>query len=54
MPATDIVLIQREGKRIILTEAGEDLRELAHRFAEDGLIDFKRPPQTITPEVREL
>lgn len=54
VPASGIVLLEREGKRIILTEAGEDLRELARGFAEDGLVDFKRPPQTITPEAREL
>ena len=54
VPESGEVLIQREGKRIILTEAGEDLRELVHRFAEDGLIDFKRPSQPVTPKAREL
>ena len=54
VPESGEVLIQREGKRIILTEMGEDLRELAHHFAEDGLIDFKRPSQAVTPKAREL
>jgi len=47
-------VLRREGKRIIITEEGEDLRELAHRFAEDGLIELMRPEQPETPKAREF
>lgn len=53
VPASGEVVLRREGKRIIITEDGDRLRDLAHRFAADGLIDYKRPPQPSTPEARE-
>ena len=54
VPASGEVVLRREGKRIIITEEGEDLRELAHRFAEDGLIELTRPEQPETPKAREF
>ncbi|NBB80646.1 MAG: hypothetical protein GVY36_14580 [Verrucomicrobia bacterium] len=54
VPASGEVLLQREGKRIILTEVGTDLRQLAHSFAKDGLIGFDRPEQPAAPKARQL
>lgn len=54
VPPSGEVVLRREGKRIIMTEEGEDLRELAHRFAADGVIELKRSPQPETPKAREL
>ncbi len=53
VPASGEVVLRREGKRIIITEEGEDLRELARRFADDGLIEFERASQPITPDTRK-
>lgn len=53
VPASGEVVLRREGKRIIMTEEGADIRELAHRFSKDGLIDFKRSPQPATPEAKQ-
>lgn len=53
VPASGEVVLKREGKRIIITEKGGNLRDLSHQFAADGLIDFTRPPQPKTPEVKE-
>ncbi|TVP78863.1 MAG: AbrB/MazE/SpoVT family DNA-binding domain-containing protein [Puniceicoccaceae bacterium] len=54
VPVSGEVFLRREGKRIVMTEAGEDLRSLAHRFAEDGLVDFERSTQPRTPRARKL
>lgn len=52
VPASKEVVLRREGARIIITEDGEDVRELARRFAADGLIDFERPNQPTTPNIQ--
>jgi virulence-associated protein VagC len=49
VPESRKVVLRREGKRIVISEAGSDLRALAQNFAKDGLIDFKRPEQPQTP-----
>lgn len=49
VPASREVVLRREGKRIVISEAGNDLRDLARDFADDGLIEFTRPPQLATP-----
>lgn len=54
VPASGRVVLRREANRIIITEEGSDLRELANQFAEDGPIDFERPPQAIAEPPRDL
>ena len=54
VPASVRVEMRLEGRSIIITEEGESLRELAHRFAKDGLIEFERPIQPSTPEGKSL
>lgn len=49
VPESGEVVLRREGTRIIISAAGSDLRALARDFAEDGLIEFKRPQQPETP-----
>jgi hypothetical protein len=46
--------ISREGNRIIVTEPSDKLRAMAASFAEDGLIEFERPKQPLTPDARLL
>ncbi len=52
VPASGRVVMRREANRIIITEDGGDLRELALSFAADGMIDFDRPTQPETPPVK--
>ena len=52
VPESREVVLRREGTRIVISAAGSDLRDLARDFAEDGLIDFKRPEQPKTPPSR--
>jgi len=54
VPESREVVLRREGKRIVISEAGTDLRELAHKFAADGLIEFDRPEQSSTPPAKPL
>jgi virulence-associated protein VagC len=54
LPASREVVLRREGKRIILSGEGEDLRDLARRFAAEGRITFERPKQPATPEPKKL
>jgi len=54
VPTSERVIVRREGRSIIISEEGDDLRALAHRFAQDGLIEFTRPPQPVTPPRTEL
>jgi len=54
VPASGEVVLRREGKRIIISEAAGDLRALARGFAEDGLIEFKRPAQPATPPTKSM
>jgi len=53
VPASGEVILRREGKRIIITENGGNLRDLAHQFADEGLIEFERSKQPRTPKVKE-
>lgn len=52
VPASGEVVLRREGKRIVITEEGDNVRELARQFSADGLIEFERPCQPTTPEVQ--
>lgn len=54
VPESEEVVLHREGNRIVITEAGADLRELARSFAEDGLIDFTRPEQPSIPPTKTI
>lgn len=50
VPVSEEVVIRREGNRIIVSEVGADLRELAQAFAAEGMINISRPEQPITPK----
>jgi virulence-associated protein VagC len=54
VPRSHEVILRREGDRIVITEAGCELRELAQSFAEDGFIDFSRPEQPQAPDAGPL
>jgi virulence-associated protein VagC len=54
VPASGKVYLHREGNRIIITEQGSDLRELAASFAQEGLLEFDRPPQPSAGPSRKL
>jgi virulence-associated protein VagC len=54
VPASGDVILRREGRDIIISEAGAPLRDLADKFARDGRIAFERPAQPKTPEGRKL
>lgn len=54
VPASGRVVLRREANRIIITEEGGDLRELAARFAQEGRMDFERPAQPPTEASRDL
>jgi virulence-associated protein VagC len=45
IPKSGKVVLRREANRIVITEQGADLRALAKEFANDGMLDFERPPQ---------
>lgn len=47
VPSSGKVVMHREDNRIIITEEGSDLRELAARFATEGRVDFERPAQPL-------
>jgi virulence-associated protein VagC len=54
VPKSREVVLRREGKRIVIAEAGSDLRDLARDFAEDGMIEFSRPAQPKTPPSKSM
>lgn len=54
VPRSTTVEISREGNRIVVTEPSDKLRAMAASFAEDGLIEFERPKQPLTPDARQL
>lgn len=54
VPKSGRVVLRKEANRIVITEEGADIRELAHRFAEDGLLEFERPEQPTVERVIEL
>ena len=54
VPQSGRVVLHREANRIVITEEGADLRELAARFAEDGRIDFERPAQPLADPAKNL
>ena len=53
VPHSHTVEISKEGNRIVIAEPSDKLRALADEFAADGLIEFKRPEQPKTPEIRQ-
>jgi virulence-associated protein VagC len=54
VPKSREVILRREGRRIVISEAGSDLRDLARDFAKDGLIEFNRPAQPKTPPSKSM
>jgi len=54
VPPSGKVVLRREADRIIITEEGRDLRELAARFAKEGPIDFERPSQPLAEPAKDL
>lgn len=55
VPPTGRVILRREADRIVISEdRTDDLRELAARFAQDGLLDFTRPEQPPAAPAKEL
>jgi len=54
VPESGRVVLRREGRRIIMTEEGENLRELARKFSADGQIEMKRAEQPFMPKRKKL
>ena len=54
LPPSEDIILRKEGNRIILTPDESDLRKLAARFAEEGLLDFHRPAQPEADPAKQL
>lgn len=54
VPRSRIVDISREGNRIVVSVASDNLRALAASFAADGVVELDRPEQPLAPDTKEL
>ena len=54
VPKSGKVVLHREANRIIITEQGADLRQIAADFSDDGIIAFERPTQPLARAAKKL